>query len=90
MPLVFFVFPLVDLLGRGTLGEQDRQDNEKKLFWHNSLQPGFFRTCPGVLIFFQSLVAANSPLPGVDRWLAVAARQPLATEGQQGLAIEDS
>ena len=44
MPLAFLVLPSVKLLGQSTLGEQDCQHNKKELFWHNSLQPGFFRT----------------------------------------------
>jgi len=41
MPLAFFVFPLVNLLGQGTLGEQDCQDNKKELFSRNTLQTEF-------------------------------------------------
>jgi len=78
VPLAFLVLPLVKLLGQSTLGEQDRQDNEQELYWHNSLQIEFFgETCLDVFTFFQYW-----PPLGVERRLAVSERQPIATASQ--------
>jgi hypothetical protein len=68
VPLAFLVLPLVKLLSQSALGEQDHQDNEKELYWHNSRQTEFFNLL-GFVTFFRSLVAADRSRLAADQRL---------------------
>ena len=64
VPLAFLVLPLVKLLSQSALGEQDHQDNEKELYWHNSLQTEFFSNLLGLYLL---PVAGGSELTAPGR-----------------------